>query len=109
MISICYRSCRPRVRQAAREPSFVALEGDKNDILFASFSPDGTHVITTAWERAARVWDLRDKPPTFVVLEGHLEPIRSGSFSIDGTRVVTASYDKTARVWDLRRQRLSFV
>ena len=75
----------------------------------ASFSPDGTHVVTASEDKTARVWDLRGKQPTFVALEGHHQGLFSASFSPDGTHVVTASWDKTARVWDLRGERPSFV
>jgi len=51
-------------------PTFVALEGHQGAILSASFSPDGTHVVT-ADAAEARVWDLRGPQPTFVALEGH--------------------------------------
>ena len=37
----------------------------------ASFSPDGTHVVTASDDKTARVWDLRGERPTFVALEGH--------------------------------------
>ena len=68
-------------------------------VVSASFSPDGTHVVTASSDKTARVWDLRGERPRFVAIEGHGDELRSASFSPDGTRVATASRDGTARVW----------
>jgi len=87
----------------------TALAGHRGLVSSASFSPDGTHVVTASDDKTARMWDLRGERPTFVALEGHQGPVRSASFSSDGTHVVTASEDKTARVWDLRGERPSSV
>ena len=70
-------SRRPRTRRrgcgtcAAKQPSFVALEGHQGPVNSAAFSPDGTHVVTASADKTARVWDLREKQPSFVALEGH--------------------------------------
>ena len=86
----------------------TTLAGHRGSVISASFSADGTHVVTASADKTARVWDLRGERPSFVALEGHQGPVISASFSADGTHVVTASDDKTARVWDLRGKRPSF-
>ena len=85
-------------------PSFVALKGHQGGGVSASFSADGTHVITASEDGTARIWDLRDSPATFAALEGHQGPVRFASFSPDRRHVVTASDDKTARVGFERRE-----
>ena len=87
----------------------TALAGHHGEVWSASFSPDGTHVVTASTDKTARVWDLRGPRPTFVALEGHQGVVYSAEFSADGTHVVTASDDKTARVWDLRSEQPTFV
>jgi WD40 repeat protein len=67
----------------------------------ASFSPDGTRVVTASSDRTARVWDAATGKAITLPLV-HQEYVLAAAFSPDGTRVVTASYDKTARVWDVR-------
>ena len=91
------------------QPTSIALKGHQGEVNSASFSPDGTHVVTASSDKTARVWDLRGEQPTFIALEGHQGEVNSASFSPDGTHVVTASSDKTARVWDLRGERPTFV
>jgi WD40 repeat protein len=67
----------------------------------ATFSPDGTRVVTASVDWTARVWDAATGRPLTSPLE-HQEMVYSAAFSPDGTRVITASWDKTARVRDVR-------
>jgi WD40 repeat protein len=75
----------------------------------ASFSPDGTRVITggTSTDKdgyyVARIWDWERGTPE-QVLDGqfHTDSINSVAFSPDGRWAVTASDDHSACVWDLR-------
>ena len=77
------------------------LIGHTGPVSSASFSSDGTRVVTTSEDNTARVWDLTGPTPVATVLAGHTSWVDSASFSSDGKRVVTASRDHTARVWDL--------
>jgi class 3 adenylate cyclase len=65
----------------------------------ASFSPDGTRVVTASDDKTAQVWDAASGKPLGEPMR-HQESVNTASFSPDGTRVVTASWDNTARVWD---------
>ena len=65
----------------------------------ASFSPDGTRVLTASCGNTARLWDVPTGKPVG-------EPIRnkfsvySASFSPDGKRVVTTGDGNSADLWD---------
>lgn len=68
----------------------------------ATFSPDGTLVLTTFGsdlDRTARVHEADTGKERFR-LEGHKHPVVGVAFSADGKRIATASLDQTARVWD---------
>jgi WD40 repeat protein len=65
----------------------------------ASFSPDGTRIVTGSNDGTARVWDAQSGRAVTEPMR-HGAPLRSASFSADGTRIVTASKDGTAQVWD---------
>ena len=67
----------------------------------ASFSPDGSRVVTASLDRTAKVWDAKSGAEV-LTLKGHTDSVRSASFSPDGSRVVTASRDGTAKVWDAK-------
>ena len=70
-------------------------------VLTASFSPDGTRVVTACADGTARLWDAKTGS-ALVTLKGHSDWVFTARFSPDGTRVVTASYDGTARLWDAK-------
>ena len=70
-------------------------------VVSASFSPDGTRVVTAGTDRTAKVWDAATET-TPLTLKGHTAAVLSASFSPDGTRIVTGGADKTAKVWDAR-------
>jgi WD40 repeat protein len=70
-------------------------------VMSASFSPDGTRIVTASKDHTARIWDAQSGEPIGKPLQ-HDDWVMSGSFSPDGTRIVTASEDSTARIWDAR-------
>ena len=78
----------------------LTLGGNHSSVNSASFSPDGSRVVTAS-DETARVWDARSGAET-LALKGHTGPVTSASFSPDGSRIVTGSHDETARVWDAR-------
>jgi WD40 repeat protein/serine/threonine protein kinase len=61
----------------------------------ASFSPDGSRVVTAGYGGRARLWDADTGRPVG-------EPMRGdeASFSQDSSRVVTTSSGHTVQVWD---------
>ena len=75
------------------------LTDHKESVTAASFSPDGTRVVTSSWDRTARIRDVATGKQ-LKVLEGHKMPLGSVAFSADGKRVVTASFDGMAAIWD---------
>ncbi|WP_088893773.1 AAA family ATPase [Leptolyngbya ohadii] len=63
----------------------------------ASFSSDGTKVITGSFDNTARIWDSVTGKE--LARLAHEDRVGSVSFSPDGTKVITGSDDKTARIW----------
>ena len=74
------------------------LKGHTSAVNYATFSPDGTRVVTASDDGTARAWPA-DGTGEAVVLTGHTSFVSHAAFSPDGSRVVTASYDGTGRVW----------
>jgi WD40 repeat protein len=105
----------------------LTLEGHTGGVLSASFSPDGTRIVTASVDGTVRVWDAKSGA-VMLTFKGHNGRVLSASFSPDGARVVTASdnsprgplgilellrgdrssgsapraLDHTAKVWDAR-------
>jgi len=77
----------------------LTLAGHEYNVLSAAFSPDGARIITTSYDRTARIWNAATGEE-IAILQGHEHSVMSAAFSRDGSRIVTASIDKTARIWD---------
>jgi WD40 repeat protein len=90
-----------------RPATGAKLEGHTSQVQSADFSPDGQRIVTTSYDRTARVWNAANGQ-LLAKLEDHTggvgnpDPFTSGAsaaFSPDGQRIVTASDDHTARVY----------
>jgi len=71
-------------------------------VFSASFSPDGTRIVTASDDGTAQIWNAETAKTgaTLITFEGHTGPILGAAFSPDGMRIVTGSDDGTARVWN---------
>jgi len=79
----------------------------RNRVYDASFSHDGTRIVTADFEaQTATVWDAGDGrlrvvlPAAKTAKDGHTDSVTSASFSPDGKHVVTACMDGYSRIWD---------
>jgi WD40 repeat protein len=76
--------------------------GRNTDVLYASYSADGTRVVTVGRFRAVRVWDASTgKEFSDAQLKGPTGRIFSARFSDDGKFIVTASTDRTVVIWNV--------
>ncbi len=83
----------------AADAQLAVLSGHDSYVNYASYSPDGSRIVTASWDKTARIWDALTGLQ-LMVLSGHTDAVETAAYSPDGTRIVTASDDKTARVWD---------
>jgi WD40 repeat protein len=68
-------------------------------VTFASFSDDGTRIVTTGKDRVARVWDARTTRLMRSIAHGGA--VQEAVFSPDGRQILTAEH-RTLRVFDSR-------
>ena len=71
----------------------------KSAVWCATFSPDGTEILTANADGTIRIWDAELKREQRQ-LKGHKNGVMSAVFSSDGKKIVTASRDETVRIWD---------
>jgi tRNA A-37 threonylcarbamoyl transferase component Bud32 len=79
----------------------LTLKGHTGHVASASFSPDGSRIVTASGDQTAKVWDAKTGAEA-LTLKGHTGFVNSASFSPDGSRIVTAGWDQTAKVWDAK-------
>ena len=77
----------------------ATLSGHSSGVLLAAFSPDGKTVVTSSWDKTAKLWDAVSGACR-ATLSGHSNDVSAAAFSPDGKTVVTSSWDKTAKLWD---------
>lgn len=76
------------------------LEGHSDCINSASFSPDGSRVVSASRDSTIRIWDVLTGKPIHV-LKGHLNDVSSAVFSPDGNLLVSGSTDDI-RIWNTK-------
>lgn len=89
----------PRKEPVKEAKSWPDGASHENGITSLAFDKSGERLVTTSWDRTARVWQVSDSELLQQVC--HDGAVVSARFSPDGTRLVTASMDGTARVWAL--------
>jgi len=72
------------------------LAGHTNRISDATFSHDGTHLVSSSLDKSVRIWDITSGATT-VIIEDFNQRV---AFSNDGKFVVSGAVDWTVRVWD---------
>jgi WD40 repeat protein len=66
----------------------------------AEISPDGHLLVTSSWDRTARLWDAVSGAPGPVLSAGDV--VDSASFSPQSDRVVTSTANGTVQIWDVK-------
>ena len=92
------------VGKAAETPGVIEIRQSNGGFCYATFSPDGTKIVTAAKDNTARIWcaqtgrELRTLP--------HADWVRHAVFSPDGTKIITGGSELTARIWYAESGRL---
>ncbi len=68
-------------------------------IVSASFSPDGSRILTASEDTTAKLWDSGNGG-LLATLAGHGSGLICARFSRDGSRIITAGKDQKATIWD---------
>ncbi|CAE6417451.1 unnamed protein product [Rhizoctonia solani] len=104
--------CIWRLEQGQWSPAVLGLPSGKytcpthNPFSSVSFSPCGSHLISSSSDGNLHLWDIQTKKLVLGPLHGHTDFITSVSFSPNSVYVISSSHDKTIRVWDIRVRQL---
>jgi len=89
-----------RLLTEQRTSSGLRLQGHTGVMTSASYSPDGTKILTTSTDKTARVWDARTGLQLIPSLE-HEDEVVTGVFSRDGKKIATGTDDGKIAIWDV--------
>ncbi len=95
--SVRYMLARVRATEstiAKIEPP--AIGGKLQQLRDITFSPDGTRLLTSGRDSAARIWSVAGAP--IAILDGHLPQVQA-AWSRDGERVATTDATGGLRMW----------
>jgi WD40 repeat protein len=89
------------VWEAATGKRELELVGHLGLVMHATWSPDGTTVVTAAADGAARIWDA--KTGDQMALYRPPGRARVANFAPDGNRLVIGNDDGTAAIYEIAR------
>ncbi|CAE7085845.1 unnamed protein product [Rhizoctonia solani] len=87
-----------QTRKAVSSP----FKGHTNNVWSASFSPDGTRVVSGSDDETIYIWDAERGVAIIGPLEEHTGTVYSTAFSPDGAQILSCLDDGTIRFWDTR-------
>ena len=79
----------------------MLLTGHEGDIFACKFSPDGSFLASSGFDRQIMLWSTFGECDNLSVMSGHTGAVMELHFSTDGGRIYTASTDKNIGVWDV--------
>ena len=83
-------------------PKYHVVRKKGDDVLSATFSPDGQYIVSASDDKTIRIWNAKTRKQIVEPLEGHTDTVKSATFSPDGKYIVSASDDNTVRIWDAK-------
>jgi len=92
----------------SQQPKLIFPTGHTGALNSASFSSDGSKVVTTSNDKTAIIWDSKTGK-LLANLVGHSDSVSNACFSPDDTKIVTVSIDGTAKIWDTRTGEIIYV
>ena len=84
-----------------KNKGLIALKGHTAPIFAIAFTSAGTGLVTTSWDRTARIWNFAEKR-CIAVCTGHTNVLWSVKFSPKGNSFCTTGADGTTRIWELK-------
>lgn len=88
-------------RTSSLAAPIMQLSGHEGEIYTSKFSPDGTFLASSGYDRKIFLWNTYGECENYAVMTGHSGAIVELQFSTDAQTLFTASTDKTVGLWDL--------
>lgn len=87
------------VWEAATGSKILAWKGHERAISSTSFSPGDQFIVTTSFDKTARLWN--SKTGSLVAVLEHKGNVRHATFNSTGSRLLTIADDQRVRIWTI--------
>ena len=84
------------------------LTGHDGEVYSASFTPEGTYLVSGGSDGSVRVWNIPERRQLFI-LTGHDGAVTGVATASDGAHCASAGQDRTIRLWNLTSRRTELV
>jgi serine/threonine protein kinase len=91
-------SKQAKLPQPQRNTRFIC-SGHSSRVTAVAWSPRGTHIASTSYDKTVRVWDAANGNGV-TIYRGHWDRVQALAWSPDGTRVASGGDDGTVQVWE---------
>ena len=84
--------------------NFICLKtlwGHSNMVNSVAYSPDGTKIISSSYDKTIKIWDA-NTGQCLKTLEGHSHFVNSVAYSPDGTKIISGSDDENVKIWGIK-------
>jgi len=71
--------------------------GHESCVTDAAFSPDGSRIVSSSWDKTVRIWETSTGKP-LVIIRKHRAHVNGCAFLPDGNSIISTSDDKTIRI-----------
>lgn len=91
----------------AEMPFYMKLEGHKDPVYYATWSPDGNYIVTASSDNSALIMKRNGGIKATMIHNGALQfQTETVIFSPDGQSLLTCAKDSTSRLWNLEGKQL---
>jgi WD40 repeat protein len=97
----------PEDRQRFPSKEFRIHHDDEKPVSSVSFSPDSQRLVSSGWDKPARVWDVKTGRQ-LLKIDGPQEAkaVQAALFSPDGSRIILVTREETIQIRDAANGRL---
>lgn len=87
-------------RTSALSAPIMQLTGHEAEVYSVRFSPDGTHLASSSFDRHIFLWNTYGDCKNYSLLKGHAGAVLETCWSRDNVTVFSCSADKTLGIWN---------